>query len=104
MYDIGVVPNEPGQINVTALYPGNCDSNGIPEGGYVCGSFHSEGVVAMRAIYICVNGRFVRTEMCKDKTDKDRCVKNQRRPKHKFYPAVNGEKIVCHRQRDVVNP
>lgn len=104
VWDVGLVPDEPGHPGTPALYlPFNC--GGIPQGGYVCGSFVSgDNIVALRAIYICVNGQFIRNEVCNDGLEQFRCVKNSRRPHHRFYPAVDGEKIVCRIKSDVDKP
>lgn len=50
---------------------GKC--GGIPEGGYVCGSFGPGKIVAMRAIYKCVDGNLARNEVCSEKASNNRC-------------------------------
>jgi len=61
----------------------------------VCGSFGPGKKIAMRAIYTCKNGRLSLREICAERSEKNRCVKNSRRSGKKFYPFVSGEKIVC---------
>lgn len=108
LYDIGTIDDEPGQINTPALYAGACPDV-IQDGGYACGSFHSEGINALRSIYRCVNGVLVSTETCAEDKDnlengKNRCVRNQRRPKHKFFLFQTPSKVVCQRRALVEAP
>lgn len=93
VWNIGQVPSVPGFPGLAKPEVGPC--GGIPEGGYVCGSFGPGKHVAMRAIYSCRKGKIVQREICAAKSDKDRCVKNERRSGKKFYPFISGDKIVC---------
>lgn len=92
IWDIGQVPTEEGQ-SIAATYMGSC--GGIPEGGHVCGWYEPDGVNALRAIYVCVNRRLVRAEVCKENKKNNRCVKNSRRKGKKFFPFNNPDQIVC---------
>ena len=72
---------------------GSC--GGISEGGHVCGWYESDGVNALRAIYVCTNSRLVRAEVCKENKKNNRCVKNMRKKGKKFFPLNNPDQIVC---------
>ena len=99
VYDLGRVPSRIGHPNEATYYMGSCGE--IKEGYYGCGSFGPGKIVALRAIYRCVNSRLVRAEVCEEKSKYNRCVRNQRRKGKKFYPFNNGAKVVCARKRDV---
>ena len=102
VWDIGRVPSKPGRPNQVVDYMGSC--GGIKEGHYACGSFGPGKIVAMRAIYVCTNGRLARKEVCHESDKYNRCVKNQRRKGKKFYPFNNGAKVVCAKRKDVEKP
>jgi len=100
VWDIGGVPSKPGRPSQAVDYmPGGCGE--IKEGYYGCGSFGPGKIVAMRAIYRCVNQRLVRAEVCGENAKYNRCVKNQRKKGKKFYPFNNGDKVVCAKRKDV---
>ena len=101
VWDIGQVPTEKGK-NTAATYMGAC--GGIPEGGHVCGWYESDGVNALRAIYVCVNSRLGRAEVYKENKKLNRCVKNSRRKGKKFFPFNNGDQIVCQAKSRVEAP
>jgi hypothetical protein len=101
VWDIGQVPSEKGQ-NIASLYMGAC--GGIPEGGHVCGWYESDGVNALRAIYVCTNSALVRAEVCKENKKNNRCVKNSRRMGKKFFPFNNPDQIVCMKKDRVEAP
>jgi hypothetical protein len=92
VWDMGQIPTERGQT-AAATFMGAC--GGIPDGGYACGWFESDGVNALRAIYHCVNSQMVRTEFCKENKKNNRCVKNSRQKGKRFCPFDNSDKIVC---------
>jgi hypothetical protein len=92
VWDMGQIPTERGQT-AAATFMGAC--GGIPDGGYACGWFESDGVNALRAIYRCVNSQMVRTEFCKENKKNNRCVKNSRQKGKRFCPFDNSDKIVC---------
>lgn len=102
VWDIGRVPSEPNFPGLAKEVVGKC--GGIPEGGYVCGSFGPGKIVAMRAIYKCVDGNLVRKEVCSEKARNNRCVKNSRRKGKKFFPLESGDKIVCQKKKVVEKP
>lgn len=81
---------------------GSC--GGIPEFGYVCGSFKDRGVMALRAIYVCEKGRLIHRETCRELGRNDRCVKNERRKGKKFYPFTPADRIVCVAKKDANRP
>jgi hypothetical protein len=93
------VPSRVGHPNEAKYYMGSCGE--IEEGYYGCGSFGPGKIVALRAIYKCVNSRLVRAEVCEENSKYNRCVRNQRKKGKKFYPFNNGAKVVCARKRDV---
>jgi len=99
VWDIGRVPSKIGRPSEAVDFMGSCGE--IKEGYYGCGSFGPGKIVAMRAIYRCVNSRLVRAEVCGENAKYSRCVKNQRRKGKKFYPFNNGEKVVCAKKKDV---
>lgn len=96
VWNIGRVPSEPGFPGLAKLDVGKC--GGIPEGGYVCGSFGPGKIVAMRAIYKCTDGKLVRKEVCEERSKNNRCVKNSRRKGKSFYPFQSADKIVCQKK------
>jgi hypothetical protein len=77
---------------------------GIPEGGYVCGSFEDEGVDALRAVYRCDRGMLRLADVCYESNKYNRCVKNGRRKGKKFFPFATAEKIVCQKKSNVEKP
>lgn len=77
---------------------------GIPEGGHVCGWYESDGVNALRAIYVCVNSRLVRAEVCKENKENNRCVKNSCKKGKKFFPFKTPDQIVCMKKDRVEAP
>lgn len=94
VWDIGRVASMPGFPGLAQTYPGKCD--GIPEGGWVCGSFGPKKV-AMRAIYQCTEGKLKLRELCNSGNKNNHCVKNGRsgRGGKLFYPSQGKDKIVC---------
>lgn len=102
VWDIGQVPSKPNHPDQAVDYWGAC--GGIPEGGYVCGWFESDGVNALRAIYSCVNTVLVINEVCGESARHNRCVKNSRRKGKKFYPFSNADRIVCESKGKVEQP
>lgn len=102
VWDIGRVPSEPGLPGLAAASPGKC--GGIPEGGYVCGSFGPGKIVAMRAIYQCTHGRLVRKEVCSENSKFNRCVKNSRKKGKRFFPLVGSDHVVCMSKKAVNKP
>jgi hypothetical protein len=99
VYDIGLVPSKVGRPSEPVDFMGNCGD--IEEGYYGCGSFGPGKIVALRAIYRCVNQRLVRAEVCGESAKYNRCIRNQRRKGRKFYPFNNGAKVVCAKRTDV---
>jgi hypothetical protein len=77
---------------------------GIPEGGYVCGSFEDEGVDALRAVYRCDRGILRLADVCYESNKYNRCVKNGRRKGKKFFPFATAEKVVCQKKSNVEKP
>ena len=77
---------------------------GIPEGGYVCGSFEDEGVNALRAIYHCDRGRLRLREVCYESDKYNRCVKNGRRKGKRFFPFGPTDAVVCQKKSNVEKP
>jgi len=77
---------------------------GIPEGGYVCGSFEDEGVNALRAIYRCDRGRLRLREVCYESDKYNRCVKNGRRKGKRFFPFGPTDAVVCQKKSNVEKP
>lgn len=77
---------------------------GIPEGGYVCGSFSDEGVDALRAVYRCDRGTLRLRDVCYESDKYNRCVKNGRRKGKKFFPFSSAEMIVCQTKKNVEKP
>jgi len=77
---------------------GSCAAANLREGDYACGSLEERGVDAMRAIYRCTDGWLEIAETCHGN---DRCVKNERRKRKKFYPFVDGNKVVCQKKSKV---
>jgi hypothetical protein len=103
VWDIGQVPFEKGSTTAAAIFiQGGC--GGIPDGGYVCGWFESDGVNALRAIYRCVNSQSVVTEVCKENKKNNRCVKNSRAKGKRFFSFDNSDKIVCMKKDRVEAP
>jgi hypothetical protein len=109
VWNIGAVSSTPGNW---AFYregtpvAGRCDDVNLREGDYACGSFKEGEVNALRAIYRCTDGWLEIAEMCHegDGHAKNRCVKNGRRKGKKFYPFVDGKKIVCQKESSVEKP
>lgn len=95
VYDIGRVSSMPGFSGLPQTYAGKC--GGIPEGGWVCGSFGPRKKVAMRAIYQCQKGKLKYKQLCNVGDKNNHCVKNGRsgRGGKLFYPFVGKDKIVC---------
>lgn len=102
VWDVGRVPSEPNFPGLAKGVVGKC--GGIPEGGYVCGSFGPGKVVAVRAIYKCVYSELVRKEVCSEKATNNSCVRNSRREGKKFFPLESGDKIVCQKKKVVEKP
>lgn len=94
VWDIGRVPSQPGFPGLAQTYAGKC--GGIPEGGWVCGSFGPKKV-AMRATYQCTKGKLKLKELCESGSKNNPCVKNGRsgRGGKLFYPGQGKDKIVC---------
>lgn len=99
VWDLGRIPSVPGFPGLAQGSPGKCA--GIPEGGYACGSFGPGKVIAMRAIYQCKDGWLTQQEICSENAKYNRCVKNGRRTGKKFFPFVDGDKIVCQKKSAV---
>ena len=74
---------------------------GIPEGGYVCGSFPDEDVDALRAVYRCDRGTLRLRDVCYESDKYNRCVKNGRRKGKKFFPFASAEMVVCQTKKNV---
>ena len=106
VWDIGAVSSTPNNWAFErdgAPVAGRCDDVNLDEGDYACGSFKEKDVDALRAIYRCSDGWLELVETCHegDKHAKDRCVKNGRRKGKKFYPFVDGKKVVCQKKSNV---
>ena len=99
VWNVGTISSVPGFPGLAPADIGKC--GGIPDGGYVCGSFGPGKKVAMRAIYSCRKGLLVQREICSESDVNNRCVKNERRKGKKFYPFVSGDKIVCVNKSDL---
>ncbi|KAM0708211.1 hypothetical protein Q7P35_004861 [Cladosporium inversicolor] len=106
VWDIGAVSSNPGnwafERDGTPV-AGRCGDVNFGEGDYACGSFKGRDVNALRAIYRCSHGWLELVETCHedDKHAKDRCVKNGRRKGKKFFPFVDGKKVVCQKKSNV---
>jgi hypothetical protein len=106
VWDIGAVSSTLGDWNWYrdgAAFAGRCGDINLQEGDYACGSFKERDVNALRAIYRCSDGWLELVETCHegDKHAKDRCVKNGRRKGKKFFPFVDGKKVVCQKKSKV---
>ena len=102
VWDIGRVPTEVKAGSHTfrpleTMYA----CGGIPEGGWVCGSFEDRGVNALRAIYRCDRGRLRLRDVCYENEKYNRCVKNGRRKGKKFFPLKSADQIVCQTRSNV---
>lgn len=94
LFDLGLIPKDPDNPDQPMLHMGTCGD--IPLGGYGCGSFESDGVVALRAIYRCViDFTLVRVDVCDEKTKYNRCVKNQRDGGEGLFKNVLPDKVIC---------
>jgi hypothetical protein len=104
VWDIGIVDTETDSKGKTwpASVAGPC--GGIPHGGYVCGSFEDEGVMALRAIYRCDRGKLRSALTCHESDKKNRCVKNGRRKGKKFLALAMPDRIVCETKSKVEKP
>lgn len=89
---IGEVPAVVKQPNRAAKWMGRCGGDDIREGAFGCGNFGKSGTV----IYKCEKGWLKRFEQCSWASGTGgQCVKNQRKKGKKFYPLVDGKKVVC---------
>jgi hypothetical protein len=77
---------------------------GIPEGGYVCGSFEDEGIDALPAIYRWDRGRLRLRNACYESDKYNRCVKNGGCKGNKFFLFAPTKAIVCQRKSNVEKP
>jgi hypothetical protein len=107
VWDIGRIDTVSSPQNKHKTWPagtmGPCD--GIPKGGYVCGSFEDDGVMALRAIYRCDNtGVLVNVNTCFESDKRNRCVKNGRRKGKKFLALAMPDRIVCETKSHVEKP
>jgi hypothetical protein len=66
IWDIGHVDTETSTRSKHKTWPAQVMGpyGGIPNGGYVCGSFEDEGVMALRAIYRCDRGVLRNVNTC----------------------------------------
>jgi hypothetical protein len=104
IWDIGIVDTETDSKGKTWPVSVAVPCGGIPHGGYVCGSFEDEGVMALRAIYGC-NGRMLKSVItCHESDKKNRCVKNGRRKGKKFLALAMPDRIVCETKSKVEKP
>lgn len=105
IHNIGNIRSQgPKMPNRAAQWMGRCGGDDIPLGGYGCGQFGSKGT----AIYKCVTYKedgkawLQRSEVCLwNNAIGGQCVKNQLGSFAKFYPFVNGNKVVCVQPTDV---
>jgi hypothetical protein len=98
VYTLGDIPAAgPKTPRTGTKWMGMCNGGDIPDGGYGCGNFGSEGTI----IYKCVKtakGEYwlKKSEVCPWVSSKGgQCVKNQLKKRAKFYPFVSGSKVVC---------
>lgn len=104
VHKIGEIPVAgPKMPSRAAQWMGRCGGNDIKEGEYGCGNFGSTGT----GIYKCVKYKddgywLKRWEMCSwANSVGGQCVRNQLKKGAKFYPLVNGNKVVCVQPTDV---
>ncbi|KAM0715196.1 hypothetical protein Q7P37_009661 [Cladosporium fusiforme] len=95
---LGEIPGMVKRPKRPAEWMGRCGGNDVKEGGWACGNFGSTGTV----IYKCQGGWLKRKEVCTWANGTGgQCVKNQRRKGHKYYPLVDGSKVVCVQPTDL---
>lgn len=95
---IGDIPGMVKQPRRAAKYMGRCGGPDVREGGFACGNFKSIGTT----IYKCEKGRLKKFEQCYWANGTGgQCVKNERKKGFKYYPFVDGKKVVCVQPTDI---
>lgn len=100
LWDIGHVDSDPYWPGRPIPDAGHCGH--VPDGAYACGSFEFKGIVALRAIYMCADGRLLNDALCEEPllrnlwSRQNRCVKNQRdKDEQPFAPGMPTDMAVC---------
>jgi hypothetical protein len=105
VYNIGEVPTQNRKSHRVAKWMGRCGGNDIKVGGYGCGQFGVNGTLG-HGIYKCVEdpkkyeGAWLQyQEVCLWQDfgagNGGDCTRNQRRKGKKFFPLLDGKKVVC---------
>jgi hypothetical protein len=99
VYTLGDIPAAgPKTPRTGAKWMGSCNGGDIPDGGYGCGNFGSEGTIIYKCVKTAGDEQYwlKKHELCAWYGQAGgQCVKNRLRKGAKFYPFVSGSKVVC---------